>query len=112
MSLTPHPDLPQRVLATVSPCLLAADVKAPSFELKGVPENPPLGLLSVRLPEVGGESSGEQERIQRLDLLMEFLLRTREAFVGRRSWLGRRLLQVRTAYNKLRVSLCCQMTSL
>ncbi|VDD76848.1 unnamed protein product [Mesocestoides corti] len=88
--------LQSRILRTVSPQLVdVSSVAQPPFYPSADVEWPPLCLLSV-LPhlDVGG--------FQRLDLLLEFLLRTWEAYAGRRSWLGKQLQQIRALYNQLR----------
>ncbi|KAL5105800.1 hypothetical protein TcWFU_005251 [Taenia crassiceps] len=86
-----------RVLGTVSPDIVSqSSIKIAPFYPSGS-EWPPLCLQDI-IPRLGNVTMD----FQQLDLLLEFLFRTWEAFAGRRSWVGKQLQQIRSLYNQLR----------
>lgn len=94
-----HPVL----LRTVCPQTVVAGSRPPFYPQEEPAEYPPLSLRSL-LPRLQGQlDTVVPEGFQRLDTLMDCLLRMWEAFAGRRSWLGRQLVQIRSLYNQLRV---------
>nr|CDS25556.1 histone lysine N methyltransferase [Hymenolepis microstoma] len=88
-----------KILATVSPQIIigSAETKPmPPFYITGT-QWPPLCLRDV-IPRL----SDYVEDFQKLDLLLEFLFRTWEAYAGRKNWIGKQLQQVRSLYSQLR----------
>ncbi|VDM34082.1 unnamed protein product [Hydatigera taeniaeformis] len=86
-----------RILGTVSPDIVPQSaIKTAPFYPSGS-EWPPLCLRDI-IPRLGTVTEG----FQQLDLLLEFLFRTWEAYAGRRSWVGKQLQQIRSLYNQLR----------
>lgn len=90
-----------KILATVSPQVIirpeGTKPTAPFYPTGN--EWPPLCLMDV-IPGL----SDCVEDFQKLDLLLEFLFRTWEAYAGRKNWVGKQLQQVRSLYSQLRVS--------
>lgn len=88
-----------RILRAVSPDTVSQSaIKIVPFYPSGS-EWPPLCLRDI-IPRLGNVTVD----FQQLDLLLEFLFRTWEAYAGRRSWVGKQLQQIRSLYNQLRVS--------
>ncbi|CDS36525.1 histone lysine N methyltransferase [Echinococcus multilocularis] len=86
-----------RILGTVSPDIVSqSEIKTAPFYPSGSGW-PPLCLRDI-VPRLGIVTGG----FQQLDLLLEFLFRTWEAYAGRRSWVGKQLQQIRSLYNQLR----------
>ncbi|KAL5964639.1 Histone-lysine N-methyltransferase ASH1L [Taenia solium] len=86
-----------RILGTVSPDIVSQSaIKTAPFYPSGS-EWPPLCLRDI-IPHLGNVTGD----FQQLDLLLEFLFRTWEAYAGRRSWVGKQLQQIRSLYNQLR----------
>lgn len=86
-----------RILGTVSPDIVSqSEIKIAPFYPSGSGW-PPLCLRDI-VPRLGIVTGG----FQQLDLLLEFLFRTWEAYAGRRSWVGKQLQQIRSLYNQLR----------
>uniref|UniRef100_A0A0R3T2D0 BAH domain-containing protein n=1 Tax=Rodentolepis nana TaxID=102285 RepID=A0A0R3T2D0_RODNA len=88
-----------KILATVSPQVIiksADTTMIPPFYVAG-DQWPPLCLRDV-IPRL----SDYVEDFQKLDLLLEFLFRTWEAYAGRKNWIGKQLQQVRSLYSQLR----------
>ncbi|VDL11766.1 unnamed protein product [Hymenolepis diminuta] len=88
-----------KILATVSPQVIirpeGTKSIAPFYPTGN--EWPPLCLRDV-IPGL----SDCVEDFQKLDLLLEFLFRTWEAYAGRKNWVGKQLQQVRSLYSQLR----------
>uniref|UniRef100_A0A183TH31 BAH domain-containing protein n=1 Tax=Schistocephalus solidus TaxID=70667 RepID=A0A183TH31_SCHSO len=117
------------ILLTVSPCYCLTNgyagqrsVPAPFQHL--CPEYPPICLRSLLHSVLSGKLMSTAEgdsasspltpatAFQRLDLAFDLLMRLWESFAGRRSWLGRRLLQIRTAYTRLRTEQAAEDSSI
>ncbi|KAL7055003.1 hypothetical protein AAHC03_024232 [Spirometra sp. Aus1] len=116
------------ILLTVSPCYCFTNgyagqrsVPAPFQHLS--PEYPPICLRSLLHSVLNGEllltsdaesspSATTATAFQRLDLAFDLLMRLWEAYAGRRSWLGRRLLQIRGAYTRLRTEQTAEDSSI
>ncbi|BHF84580.1 hypothetical protein SprV_0902773100 [Sparganum proliferum] len=125
--LTGH-SLQADILLTVSPCYCFTNgyagqrsVPAPFQHLS--PEYPPICLRSLLHSVLNGKllltsdaesslSATTATAFQRLDLAFDLLMRLWEAYAGRRSWLGRRLLQIRGAYTRLRTEQTAEDSSI
>lgn len=101
MALELHESLQPRILATVSPQVIIRPEGTKPFTpfYPSGAEWPPLCLRDV-IPRL----SDSVEDFQKLDLLLEFLFRTWEAYAGRKNWVGKQLQQIRSLYSQLRVS--------
>lgn len=94
--------LQPQILATVSPDVVRqSETKNAPFYPTGK-EWPPLSLRGI-IPFLEDIPTME-EGFQQLDLLLEYLFRTWEAYAGRKNWAGKHFQQIRSLYNQIRVS--------